>query len=279
MLPLHLNCDLHEFLTLKIVHNSASSNLSKFPLGCSYQAVPLEASAPWKQILVDSLHLLISPDFGDFPGGSDSKASAYNAGDPGLIPKILWRRKWHPTPVLLPGISHGQRRLVGYSLWGHKELDTIEWLHFHFFLSRFYSRGFPCKLSSLMGSGKVVYPAFLVITRKKVINSKLFTCWRWNWKFVLSTYFSQPSQVFLIVLDYVLIPSRACSLFYYFQCGSNFCYYILLFLILYFSSTYFMSCISSFFMVFCGIFIFFFEILYPWVLNPLRLFKIVSCIF
>ena len=126
MLPLHLNCDLHEFLTLKIVHNSASSNLSKFPLGCSYQAVPLEASAPWKQILVDSLHLLISPDFGDFPGGSDSKASAYNAGDPGLIPKILWRRKWHPTPVLLPGISHGQRSLVGYSLWGHKELDTIE---------------------------------------------------------------------------------------------------------------------------------------------------------
>ena len=30
---------------------------------------------------------------------------------------IKWRRQWHPTPVLLPGKSHGQRSLVGYSLW------------------------------------------------------------------------------------------------------------------------------------------------------------------
>ena len=37
---------------------------------------------------------------------------------------------WQPTPVLLPGNSHGQRSLVGYSLWGHKESDTTEWLHF-----------------------------------------------------------------------------------------------------------------------------------------------------
>ena len=36
------------------------------------------------------------------------------------------------TPVLLPGKSHGQRSLVGYSPWGHKELDTTELLHFHF---------------------------------------------------------------------------------------------------------------------------------------------------
>ena len=43
-----------------------------------------------------------------------------------------WRRKWHPTPVLLPGKSHGQRSLVGYSPWGPKELDTTERLHFHF---------------------------------------------------------------------------------------------------------------------------------------------------
>ena len=34
--------------------------------------------------------------------------------------KIPWRRKWQPTPVILPGISHGQRSLVGYSPWGHK---------------------------------------------------------------------------------------------------------------------------------------------------------------
>ena len=42
------------------------------------------------------------------------------------------RRQWHPTPVLLPGKSHGQRSLVGWSPWGHEELDTTERLHFHF---------------------------------------------------------------------------------------------------------------------------------------------------
>ena len=45
------------------------------------------------------------------------------------------RRQWHPTPVLLPGKSHGRRSLVGCSPWGRKESDTTEWLHFHFSLS------------------------------------------------------------------------------------------------------------------------------------------------
>ena len=42
-----------------------------------------------------------------------------------------WRRQWHPTPVLLPGKSHGQRSLVGCSPWGRKESDMTERLHFH----------------------------------------------------------------------------------------------------------------------------------------------------
>ena len=46
-----------------------------------------------------------------------------------------WRRRWHPTPVLLPGKSHGWRSLVGCSPWRCKELHTPEWLHFHFSLS------------------------------------------------------------------------------------------------------------------------------------------------
>jgi len=45
------------------------------------------------------------------------------------------RRQWHPTPVLLPGKSHGRRSLVGCSPWGRKESDTTEQLHFHFSLS------------------------------------------------------------------------------------------------------------------------------------------------
>ena len=46
------------------------------------------------------------------------------------VGKIPWRRKWQPTPGLLPGQSHGQRSLVGYSPWGHKESDTTERLQF-----------------------------------------------------------------------------------------------------------------------------------------------------
>ena len=42
--------------------------------------------------------------------------------------KIPWRREWQPTPVILPGESHGQRSLVGYSPWGCKELDMTEQL-------------------------------------------------------------------------------------------------------------------------------------------------------
>ena len=46
-----------------------------------------------------------------------------------------WRRQWCPTPVLLPGNSHGRRSLVGCSPWGCSELDMTERLHFHFSLS------------------------------------------------------------------------------------------------------------------------------------------------
>ena len=48
---------------------------------------------------------------------------------------MFWRRQWHPTPVLLPGKSHGQRSLVGCSPWGRYESDTTERLHFDFSLS------------------------------------------------------------------------------------------------------------------------------------------------
>ena len=71
-----------------------------------------------------------------FPGGSDNKESACNAGGPGFDPwvgKILWKREWQPTPLFLPGEFHGYRSLVGWSPWGCKESDTSEWLTFTFF--------------------------------------------------------------------------------------------------------------------------------------------------
>ena len=54
-----------------------------------------------------------------------------NAGDvrdEGSTPELEnpWRRKWHPTPIFLPGKSHKERNLAGYSTCGHKELDMTK---------------------------------------------------------------------------------------------------------------------------------------------------------
>ena len=69
---------------------------------------------------------------GQGTSGSAGKESACNAG--GLqkhrfnpwVRKAPWRKKWQPTPVFLPGKSHGQRSLAGYSPWGRKESDVTE---------------------------------------------------------------------------------------------------------------------------------------------------------
>ena len=63
---------------------------------------------------------------------------------------LYLRRQWQPTPVLLPGKSHGRRCLVGCSPWGRKELGTTERLHFHFSLSCFgEGNGNPLQCSCL----------------------------------------------------------------------------------------------------------------------------------
>ena len=58
-----------------------------------------------------------------------------------LVPSnhLIQRRWWHPTPVLLPGKSHGQRSLVGCSPWDPKESDTVKWLTHLIILSSFLS--------------------------------------------------------------------------------------------------------------------------------------------
>ena len=52
-----------------------------------------------------------------------------------MLNSVLRRRQWHPTPVLLPGKSHGRMSPLGYSPWGREESDMTERLHFHFSLS------------------------------------------------------------------------------------------------------------------------------------------------
>ena len=85
--------------------------------------IKLGANAEW-QFQGKSNFSGSMPDLG-FPGGSVVKNPPTNAGDRGLIPRLgraPWRRKWRPTPVFLPGRSHGQRSLSSCSLWSHKRV-------------------------------------------------------------------------------------------------------------------------------------------------------------
>ena len=95
----------------------------------------------WTELMYDPINIfLISGGLFSvryFPGVSDSKSVCLQCGRPGFSPwvrKISWRRKWQSTPVFLPGKSHGQRSLVGYSPWGCKRVghdwatNTHGWL-------------------------------------------------------------------------------------------------------------------------------------------------------
>ena len=72
------------------------------------------------------------------PGGASGKEPACQCkrdkrwGFDPRVGKIPWRRAWQPTPVFFAGESHGQRSLVPYSPWGHKECDTTEQLNTFF---------------------------------------------------------------------------------------------------------------------------------------------------
>ena len=57
--------------------------------------------------------------------------SPWNESVGAYLSVLFWGRKWQPTPVFLPGESHGQRSLAGYSPWGLTESDTTERLHTH----------------------------------------------------------------------------------------------------------------------------------------------------
>ena len=91
--------------------------------------------ANYISIKLEFLYMVWSLDqIWGFPGSTSGKEPACQCRtckrgrfDP-WVGKIPWRRAWQPTPVFLPGKSHGQRSLVGYSPWGHKESDMTEWL-------------------------------------------------------------------------------------------------------------------------------------------------------
>ena len=71
-----------------------------------------------------------------FPGSSVVKNPPANTGDEGSISELGrsdWRMKWQPAAVFLPGDSHGQRSLAGFSPWGHKRVGwDLATEHVHF---------------------------------------------------------------------------------------------------------------------------------------------------
>ena len=82
------------------------------------------------------------------------------------VGKIPWRRKWQPIPVFLPGESHGQRSLVGYSPQGRKESDMTEQLHSHRFATAFHSKSKLLLISWLQLPSAVI----LEPTEKKICH-------------------------------------------------------------------------------------------------------------
>ena len=120
------------------VHWVSDANQSSHPL--SSPPSPAFSLSRYQGLFswVGSLHLVcivnatsFQNNWG-FPGGASGKEPICQwrrhkrHGFHPWVGKIPWRRKWQLTPVFLPGESHGQRSLAGYSPWGLKESDTTE---------------------------------------------------------------------------------------------------------------------------------------------------------
>ena len=114
----------------------------------------------------------------------------------GVTSKSSRRRQWHPTPVLLPGKSHGWRSLEGCSPWGRWGSDTTEWLHFHFSLSCIgKGNGSPLQCSCLENPwteepGGLQSMGLLRVGHDWATSLPLFTFMHWRRKW-------QPIPVFL----------------------------------------------------------------------------------
>ena len=86
-------------------------------------------SATWEAGINSSCGVCASPDGASGKEPTCQSRRHKRFGYDPRVRKIPWRRKWQPTPVVLPEEPHGQRWLAGYSPWGFKESDMIEHTH------------------------------------------------------------------------------------------------------------------------------------------------------
>ena len=102
-----------------------------YPMDCSLPGSSVHGILQARVLEGDRAHQICVRLF-CFPGGAGGKEPVCQCrrwkrgGFNPWVRMIPWRRTWQPTPVFLPGESHGQRSLVGYSPWGLKELDMTE---------------------------------------------------------------------------------------------------------------------------------------------------------
>ena len=109
----------------------------------SFTKVDYSSNIPWDHFIIQSVPLRFGEGQCWGPEDGDEEVKGYSSPEVpfsgrnsiNITHTNPRRRQWQPTPVLLPGKSHGRRSLVGCSPWGREELDTTERLRFHFSLS------------------------------------------------------------------------------------------------------------------------------------------------
>ena len=92
------------------------------------RSVQNNAKRMWKQLIAASVVKNGLPRWCSIKDSACQCRRCKRTGFSPWVRKIPWRRKWQPTPVFLPEKFHGQRSLLGYSPWGHKQSDKTEQL-------------------------------------------------------------------------------------------------------------------------------------------------------
>ena len=138
--------------------------------------------------------------------------TVYSTNNYGITPVHLSslyirRRKWQPTPVLLPGKSHGWRSLVGYSPWGHEESDTTDWFHFPFSLScDGEGNGNPLQCSCLENpkDGGAWWAAVYGVTQSQTRLKRLSSTVYWYKKDILRIFILLPFNKYFMSWEFIL---------------------------------------------------------------------------